>query len=180
MVTATTVELYDGLVAHPLPGQGWLASEPDPARYDAVWAHCEVLVVGAGPAGGRRGGRGRERDGQRVILVDERPPDRPVVPNGRATTLSRTTVVGYYDDNFLVAVERRTNHLGSAAPPDQPRERLWRIRAGRVVLATGAHERLIPFPDNDRPGVMLAGAALTYLQRVRRSGRATGVGLHHQ
>ena len=51
MVTATTVELYDGLVAHPLPGQGWLASEPDPARYDAVWAHCEVLVVGAGPAG---------------------------------------------------------------------------------------------------------------------------------
>jgi sarcosine oxidase, subunit alpha len=163
MVTATTVELYDGLVAHPLPGQGWLAPEPDPARYDAVWAHCEVLVVGGGTAGMAAAAEAATVDGQRVIVVDERPPGRPEAPNG-VRSLSRTTAVGYYDDNFVVAVERSTSHHGSAAPPNQPRERLWRIRAGRVVLATGAHERLIPFPDNDRPGVMLASAALTYLR----------------
>ncbi len=72
---------------------------------------------------------------------------------------------GYFDDNYLLAVERRTNHLGAAAPVGAARERLWRIRAGHVVLATGAHERTIAFADNDRPGVMLAGSARTYLQR---------------
>ena len=77
MVTATTVELYDGLVAHPLSGQGWLASEPDPARYDAVWAHCDVLVVGAGPAGVAAATEAASVDGQRVIVVDGRPPGRP-------------------------------------------------------------------------------------------------------
>ncbi len=162
MVTATTVQLYDGLVAHPLPGRGWLASEPDPDRYDAIWAHCEVLVVGAGPAGVTAAAEAAGVGGQRVILADmsTRPGTRPAGVRPRP----RTTVVGYYDDNFIVAVERWTSHLGAAAPPEQARERLWRIRADRVVLATGAHERLIPFPDNDRPGVMLAGAALTYLR----------------
>ena len=164
MVTATTVELHDGLVAHPLRGRGWLASEPDPDRYDAIWAHCEVLVVGAGPAGVAAAAEaaGVGVGGQRVILAD-----LGLIRLGTrlegVRLRHRTTVVGYYDDNFVVAVERWTSHLGPAAP-EQARERLWRIRADRVVLATGAHERLIPFPDNDRPGVMLAGAALTYLR----------------
>ena len=88
--------------------------------------------------------------------------------------LTRTTAFGYHDDNFVVAVERRTNHLGAAAPTDLARERLWRIRAGRVVLATGAHERPIAFANNDLPGVMLAGAAQTYAVRygVRPGNRA--------
>ncbi|HKE51847.1 MAG TPA: 2Fe-2S iron-sulfur cluster-binding protein [Actinomycetes bacterium] len=163
MLTATTVELYDGLVAQPLAGRGLLSSEPDPARYDAVWAHCEVLVVGAGPAG-LAAATDAARPGQRVMLVDERPPGPGEATPAGVRRLSRTTVVGYYDDNFLVAIERRTDHLGPAAPPNAARQRVWRIRAGRVVLATGAHERSIPFPDNDRPGIMLAGAALTYLR----------------
>ncbi|MGW4968216.1 2Fe-2S iron-sulfur cluster-binding protein [Nonomuraea sp. NPDC004186] len=191
MRPATTIELYDGLVASSLPGRGRLAAEPDPARYDAVHAHCDVLVVGAGPAG-LAAARAAAVDGARVILADEQP--RPGgsllgtterLPTGEGpvghewaaavaaglerlpdvTVLRRTTVFGYYDDNYLMAVERRTEHLGAAAPAHVARERIWRIRAGRVVLATGAHERPIAFAGNDLPGVMLAGAARTYAVR---------------
>jgi sarcosine oxidase subunit alpha len=161
MLTATTVELFDGLVASGLSGRGRLATEPDPARYDARYAHTDVLVVGAGRHG-RAAALAAAGTGERVIIADEHPmtTDLPGVQ-----MLGRTTVVGYYDDNYLTAVQRRTNHLGAAAPPHVARERLWRIRAGRVVLATGAHERPIAFAGNDRPGVMLAGAARTYLRR---------------
>ncbi|WP_426504498.1 2Fe-2S iron-sulfur cluster-binding protein [Dactylosporangium sp. McL0621] len=159
---ATMVELFDGLAAVGLAGRGRLADRPDPARYDAVFAHCDVLVVGAGPAG-LAAAEFAAAAGVRVLLCDEHPRDPALVPG--ATVLGRTTAFGYYDDNYVVAVERRTDHLGFAAPPDMARERIWRIRAKRVILATGAHERLIAFPGNDRPGVMLAGAARTYLHR---------------
>ena len=79
--------------------------------------------------------------------------------------LARTTVVGAYDHGYLVAVERRTEHLGGDAPAHLSRQRVWHIRARQVVLATGALERPIAFADNDRPGIMLAGAARTYVNR---------------
>ncbi|HEY2670784.1 MAG TPA: 2Fe-2S iron-sulfur cluster-binding protein [Rugosimonospora sp.] len=176
MRPATMVELFDGLVASGCSGRGRLADLPDPARYDAVHAHCDVLVVGAGPAG-LAAATVAGRSGARVILVDERPEvggsllDAPpsMVDGwydlGDVRVLTRTTAFGYYDDNYLVAVERRTDHLGAAAPGNVARERIWRIRAGRVVLATGAHERPIAFAGNDLPGVMLAGAAGAYLHR---------------
>jgi sarcosine oxidase subunit alpha len=182
MLPATTVELYDGLKASSLPGQGRLATEPDPARYDAVHAHCDLLVVGAGPAG-LAAAATAARSGARVILADDQPelggsllstaelPDwvadvgdeLTVAPETRV--LCRTTVFGYYDDNHVLALERRTNHLGAQAPTHMARERVWRIRARRVILATGAHERPLAFADNDRPGIMLAGAARTYTNR---------------
>ncbi|MGW0877305.1 sarcosine oxidase subunit delta family protein [Streptomyces sp. NPDC002740] len=182
MLPATTVELYDGLVATSLPGQGRLSTEPDPARYDAVHAHCDLLVVGAGPAG-LAAAAAAARSGARVILADDQPePGGSLLGAGehldwvQATralleaapevrVLARTTVFGHYDDNHLLAVERRTNHLGAEAPEQVSRERVWRIRARRVVLATGAHERSLAFGDNDRPGVMLAASARTYLHR---------------
>ncbi|MGW0942973.1 sarcosine oxidase subunit alpha family protein [Streptomyces sp. NPDC002623] len=182
MLPATTVELYDGLVASSLPGQGRLATEPDPARYDAVHAHCDLLIVGAGPAG-LAAAAAAVRSGARVILTDDQPePGGSLLGTaehldwvGQVTgqldaapevrVLRRTTVFGYYDDNHLLAVERRTNHLGAAAPENVSRERVWRIRARRVVLATGAHERSLAFADNDRPGVMLAASARTYVNR---------------
>ncbi|MDX2527251.1 sarcosine oxidase subunit delta family protein [Streptomyces europaeiscabiei] len=182
MLPATTVELYDGLVASSLPGQGRLATEPDPARYDAVHAHCDLLIVGAGPAG-LAAAAAAANSGARVILADDQPHlggsllgtgehlDWAEETAGRLDTapevrvLRRTTVFGYYDDNHLLAVERRTNHLGAAAPGHVSRERVWRIRARRVVLATGAHERSLAFADNDRPGVMLAASARTYANR---------------
>ncbi|MEU0209554.1 sarcosine oxidase subunit alpha family protein [Streptomyces canus] len=182
MLPATTVELYDGLVASSLPGQGRLATEPDPARYDAVHAHCDLLIVGAGPAG-LAAAAAAAGSGARVILADDQPElggsllgtaqhldwvrevteQLDAAPEVRV--LRRTTVFGYYDDNHLLAVERRTNHLGAAAPENVSRERVWRIRARRVVLATGAHERSLAFADNDRPGVMLAASARTHVNR---------------
>ncbi|MGY6019155.1 sarcosine oxidase subunit delta family protein [Streptomyces spinosirectus] len=182
MLPATAVELYDGLVATGLPGQGRLATEPDPARYDAVHDHCDVLIVGAGPAG-LAAAAAAARTGARVILADDQPePGGSLLGTGElldwvgeitaeletatdVRVLRRTTVFGYYDDNHLLAVERRTNHLGAAAPADVSRERVHRIRARRVVLATGAHERSLAFADNDRPGVMLAASARTYANR---------------
>ncbi|MFG2746900.1 sarcosine oxidase subunit alpha family protein [Streptomyces sp. PAN_FS17] len=182
MLPATTVELYDGLVASSLTGQGRLATEPDPARYDAVHAHCDLLIVGAGPAG-LAAAAAAARSGARVILADDQPePGGSLLGTGEhldwveevtgqlaaapeVRVLSRTTVFGHYDDNHLLAVERRTNHLGADAPEGVARERVWRIRARRVVLATGAHERSLAFADNDRPGVMLAASARTYVNR---------------
>ncbi|MFJ9752545.1 sarcosine oxidase subunit alpha family protein [Streptomyces chartreusis] len=182
MLPATTVELYDGLVASSLTGQGRLATEPDPARYDAVHAHCDLLIVGAGPAG-LAAAAAAARSGARVILADDQPePGGSLLGTGEhldwvdevtarlaaapeVRVLSRTTVFGHYDDNHLLAVERRTNHLGADAPEHVARERVWRIRARKVVLATGAHERSLAFADNDRPGVMLAASARTYLNR---------------
>ena len=80
------------------------------------------------------------------------------------TVLPRTTAFGYQDHDLVTLVERRGDHL----PVDQApvfRERLWRVRAKRVVIATGAHERPLVFSNNDLPGIMLAGAVSTYIRR---------------
>ncbi|MFC4069521.1 2Fe-2S iron-sulfur cluster-binding protein [Actinoplanes subglobosus] len=182
MLTATTVELYGGLVARSLRGHGRLAGDPDPARYDSTHAHCDVLVIGAGPAGLAAAATAAS-SGARVILVDDQPRlGGSLLGSGEhlgwvdsvatglagaeeTRVLTRTTAFGYYDDNHVIAVQRRTNHLGVLAPRHLSRERIWRIRAKHVVLATGAHERSLAFADNDRPGVMLAGAARTYVNR---------------
>jgi sarcosine oxidase subunit alpha len=169
MLRATLVELEEGLVAEPLAGKGRLAVAADARRYETMHAHCDVLVVGAG----RSGRAAAEAASGRVMLVDSghghnnadqkttvsgaslgrlwgvsgaslgRPGDAP-----ETMGLSQTWVVGLYDGNYAVAVERG--------------RRVWRIRAKRIVLATGALERPAVFPDNDRPGTMLAGAYERY------------------
>lgn len=179
--------LYEPLIRR-ASGLGRAPSLADPDLYTSRYAHCEVLVVGAGPAGIAAALAASER-GERTILVDEqaeiggsllgepsstiaRAPAAGWLEDARArlasrgnvTVLARTTAIGAWHANMIVLAERLTDHL-TRAPADLPRERLWRVRARDVVLASGATERPLVFAGNDRPGVMLAGAARTYLIR---------------
>ncbi|GAA1915668.1 sarcosine oxidase subunit alpha [Streptomyces durmitorensis] len=192
MLPATAVELYDGLCATTLSGMGRLDPNPDPAVYDKKYVHTDVLVVGAGPAGLAAAAVAAD-SGARVILVDDQPEPGGSLLSGRTDTvagqpaidwvadvraaleaapevvlLPRTTAFGSYDDNYVLALQRRTDHLGADTPEPSEgvsRQRLWHIRARQVVLATGAHERPLVFAGNDRPGVMLAAAVRSYLNR---------------
>lgn len=179
--------LYEPAIRR-MAGMGRAPDAPDPDLYDKLFVHCDVLVVGGGAAG-LAAAQSAARTGARVILCDEQAEfggallaststiaGRPapewvasvqaeLAQAPETTLLPRTTVFGYYDQNYLCAVERRGDHLGGLAPAGQPRQRLWHIRARHVVLATGAHERPLVFADNDRPGIMLAGAVSTYLRR---------------
>ena len=170
-------------------GLGHAPSLPDTDRYDKRHVHCDVFIAGGGPAG-LVAALGAARAGARVLLVDEQAQlggsllFSPAVIGGQTgldwvseleaelrsfpqvTILSRSTVTGYYDHNFLVVNERRTDHIGpSQASSKRVRERLWRIRAKQVVIATGAIERPLVFDGNDTPGVMLASAVSTYIRR---------------
>ncbi len=167
-------------------GLGHSPREIDPDSYDKTHAHCDVLVIGAGPAG-LQAALSAGRSGARVMLIDEKPmfggsllSDRTEI-NGvtaiewvdqiiselkqmREVSLhSRTTVTGYYDYNLLVANQRVSEHLGPNRRGSEPKERLLKIRAKQVVLATGSIERPLVFADSDRPGVMLAHALRTYI-----------------
>jgi sarcosine oxidase subunit alpha len=184
-------------------GLGKAPSVPDEATYAQRYAHCDVLVVGGGPAG-LAAARAAMAEGADVILCDEQAefggsllsaPKSWVegVPStqwlgdvlatlgaaDRVTLLPRTTAFGYYPHNFLGLAQRLTDHR-PGGDPGMPRERLWQVRAKQVVIAAGAHERPLVFPDNDRPGIMLADAARSYAARygVRPGHRAVVATAH--
>lgn len=168
-------------------GLGVAPTESDEDVYESINQYCDVLVVGGGPAG-LAAALGAGRVGGRVILMDEQAKlggtllDVSASVNGKPATawvdeqlselkkfknvvvVKRCTVFGYYDHNFLGAVERCTDHLG-LGNSQAPRERLHRIRAKKVILATGAIERPLVFGNNDIPGVMLASSVAAYLNR---------------
>ncbi|WP_425406255.1 sarcosine oxidase subunit alpha family protein [Hwanghaeella sp.] len=169
-------------------GLGKGPTEPDPDRYAQHHTACDVLIVGGGPAG-LTAALAAGRSGARTILIDEQnefggwlltddteidgmaPADwvagtvKELAGLENVTLLPRTTVSAYFDHNFLTAAQRVTDHLGPQADNRVPRQRFWKIRARQVVLAQGALERPIVFADNDRPGVMLASALRTYINR---------------
>ncbi|MGF0539224.1 sarcosine oxidase subunit alpha [Agrobacterium sp. ES01] len=167
-------------------GLGVAPTEADPDHYDNRYAHCDVLVVGAGAAGLAAALSAAEA-GAKVILCDEQPEVGGALHfdtgakiegvNGydwaqatasrlsemdNVTLLNRTTAFGYYNHNFVALAERVTDHLANPGR-NMPRERLWQVRAKQVIMATGSIERHMVFANNDRPGIMLASAGRTYL-----------------
>ena len=170
-------------------GLGRAAGEADPDTYEKAHAFCDLLVIGAGPAGlaaalaagrggarvilceedfllgGRLNGDRHEIDGRDGMLWARQVADELAsLPDVRVMT--RTTVFGAYDGNTFGALERVADHLREPGE-HQPRQRLWKMVARRTVLAAGALERPIVFGGNDRPGVMLASAVRTYVNRFR-------------
>jgi sarcosine oxidase subunit alpha len=168
-------------------GLGSAPVQNDPDTYDKLNQHCDVLVVGAGPAG-LVAAREAARAGARVMIVDEQNEmggsllastqriEGHLAPSWVAELVSelqsldnvqclpRSTAFGYYDHNFVGVLERRTDHLGITAAAGT-RQRMHRVRAKRVVLATGAFERPLVFAHNDIPGVMQASSVSTYVNR---------------
>jgi sarcosine oxidase subunit alpha len=176
-------------------GLGRSPRERDPDRYDKTYAHCDLLVVGGGPAG-LAAALAAGRAGARVILVEQDSllggallyqPEETI--DGKAALdwvaeaeaelarlpevriLKRTIAYAAFDHNYFGLVESLTDHL-PAAPENLPRKRLWKLRTKQAVFCAGAIERPLVFADNDRPGIMTASAVQTYIRRYAvRPGR---------
>ncbi len=167
-------------------GLGKAPTEADPDAYANRFAHCDVLVIGGGAAG-LAAALAAAESGANVMIVDENPATGgalryesgatidghfgwdwavattvklAAMPNVRL--LTRTTAFGYMAQNMVCLIERITEHLPKP-DTETPRERVWQVRAKRVIIAAGAIERHMVFAENDRPGIMLASAARTYL-----------------
>jgi sarcosine oxidase subunit alpha len=188
--------LYEPLIRR-AAGLGKLSMQPDPDHYDREHGFCDLLVIGGGPTG-LAAALTAGRAGARVIIADEdallggrllseqhvinnlpghdwakiAAAELTQLPNVRV--LSRTTVFGVYDGREYGAVERVSDHVAIPAR-GQPRQRLWKIVAKHAVLAAGAIERPLVFGGNDRPGVMMASAVSTYVNRYAAAPGTRGI-----
>ncbi|MFW8633480.1 sarcosine oxidase subunit alpha family protein [Cribrihabitans pelagius] len=179
-------KLYEPIIRK-AAGLGSLSLEEDPDAYDKGFLHCDLLVIGAGPSG-LMAALTAGRAGAQVILAEEDfllggrlnaesfgigeltgsgwveqvQAELAALPNVRL--MPRTTIIGAFDHGIYGAVERVADHV-AAPEADKPRQILWRIYSKRALLAAGATERPIAFENNDRPGVMLAGAVRAYVNR---------------
>lgn len=178
-------KLYEPIIRS-AAGLGKLSGMEDPDTYDHGYLHCDVVIIGAGPAG-LAAALAAGRAGLRVILADEdfrmggRLNAETYAVDGmdgadwalgviaelaimnNVRLMKRTTIYGAYDHGIFGALERMTDHLPDSG--DKPRQVLWRIYSKRAILAAGATERSMAFGNNDRPGIMLAGSVRTYVNR---------------
>jgi sarcosine oxidase subunit alpha len=181
--------VYEGTIRR-LAGLGRAPQTSDPDRYEVCNLHCDVLVVGGGTAG-LEAALEAARGGERVVLVEQdgalggqaswdgsviellpapvwiRNADHELSRLPDVRVMTRTTAVGHYDHGVVALLERTDPMERANANPTKPvpRERYWMVRTGRVVLATGTIEQPLVFSHNDRPGIILAGAARQYLRR---------------
>ena len=170
-------------------GLGVSPTERDPDLYDHKYYHCDLLIVGSGPAGLTAALLGA-KSGKKVLLVDENPehggslkgsnsqiisinkktPNEwiketqlELLKNKNIKILNRTTVAAYHNYNYLIMMQNLTDHLNENDKKNKIRQRLWKVRAKKVILATGSIERTMIFDCNDRPGIMLSSAVRKYL-----------------
>ena len=168
-------------------GFGTAPIEPDPDHYHSLNQHCDILIIGAGAAG-LVSAKMLADAGKDVILVEQSPAlggmlayqnasidgqpaqkwiaeitaSLEAAPNVKI--LTRSTAFGYYDHNLVLISERREDHLPLSQRKGL-REQCWRVRADKILLATGAIERPLIFEQNDLPGIMLAASAAKYSQQ---------------
>lgn len=180
---------FERIIRH-AAGYGSAPVDPDPETYDHKHHHTQVLVVGGGAAG-LLAALTAGRAGLKVLLLDEQnepggwllsTPDTVIGGKpasawladiiaelgamANVTVMARTSAFALHDMNMIQAVEQLQDHLPpSRRPLGQPRQRLHRIRADRLMLATGAIERPLVFGNNDLPGILTAAAITTYLNR---------------
>jgi len=190
-------KLYEPLIRR-MAGLGRAPDGNDPDSYEHVNVTCDVLVIGGGVAG-LAAAEAASAGGARVILVDENPrlggladlsdgeiDGLPLLDWVRARAellartenvhlLTRTTAWGVFHHDYVVLAERLTDHLPVAERRGRPRQRLWKVRARNIILATGAQERSIAFANNDRPGVLLSSAARGLIRRYAVSPGQRGV-----
>ena len=170
-------------------GLGKSPTENDPDIYDHKYYHCDVLIVGSGPAG-LSAANVAIKTGKKVLLVDERPHFggnlsfaeeeltkindlKPLAwikktcselqNNKNIKILNRTSVAAYHNYNYLIMIQNLSDHLSEKEKKGKIRQRLWKVRAKKVILATGSIERPMVFDCNDRPGIMLSSAVRKYI-----------------
>ncbi len=179
-------KLYEPIIRR-AAGLGSLSMEADPDVYDKGFLHCDLLIIGAGPAG-LSAALTAGRAGARVILAEEdfllggrlnaetfeiagmaghawaAQTQAELASMDNVRIMTRTAILGAFDHGIYGALERVSDHLAVPAA-GKPRQTLWRIYAKRTMLCAGAVERPIAFKNNDRPGIMLSGALRTYANR---------------
>ena len=178
-------KFYEPTIRH-AAGLGKLSKLDDPDIYDKGFLHCDILIIGAGPSG-IAAALAAAQAGSRVILADEdfkmggRLNSETYEVDGisgadwaskaidtlaamdNVRLMKRTTIIGAFDHGIYSAVERKTDHLLQS--DDKPRQVLWKIYSKHAILSAGATERPITFPNNDRPGIMMASAVRSYVNR---------------
>ena len=176
-------KLYEPVIRR-AAGLGALSGETNPDKYEKAFAFCDVLVIGAGPAG-LMAALTAGRAGADVIIADEDTQmggrllrEQEQIDGQAATTwvagvlaeldempnvrrMTRITVTGAYDQGTYGAIER----VAGTGDADMPLECFWRIVTKHAILCAGALERPIAFPNNDRPGIMMASAVRAYVNR---------------